>query len=418
MGGTKSHRHGYAPAVFVKRSRSPLRRWLVGAGLVLLLLIGVWFGGHPSWLPSPLRSAFVSKTANERLVQTTLDLIAKDYYRPVNTNKLLNDGLEGAVDSLNDPYSHYYPPALYHSFQYETNPQVAGIGVQVAAEPVDGGIEVEEVFQDSPAAKAGLVHGDIITAVGPTSLAGKTVDQGSKLIRGKAGTSVELTVARAGKKRTVTMTRADVTVPVASSKLVHYKGKAIGYLQFTQFTQDSAQQLRQQVQAMLKAGAQGLILDLRDNPGGLLTQAVGVASLFIKSGTIVSTRGRNQPTTVYTALGDAVAPTIPMVVLVDRGTASSAEIVTGALKDRGRAKVVGTNTYGKGVFQELQPLPGGAALDITVGEYFTPNGHNLGGGGVKEGKGIKPNVYVYDNPNAPGSHALKVAEQTVAGEIK
>jgi carboxyl-terminal processing protease len=398
--------------VFVKRSQSPWRRWLAGAAAVLLLLIGVWFGGHPSWLPSPLRSAFVSKTANERLVQTTLDLIAKNYYRPVNTNKLLNDGLEAAVDSLNDPYSHYYPPALLSAVKDEINPQVAGIGVQVAAEPVDGGIEIEEVFQDSPAAKAGLAHGDIITAVGSTSLDGKTVDQGSKLIRGRAGTDVELTISRDGKKRTVKITRADVTVPVASSKLVHYNGKAIGYLRFTQFTQDSAAQLQQQVHAMLKAGAQGLVLDLRDNPGGLLEQAIGVASLFIKSGTIVTTRGRNQPTTVYTALGDAIAPKIPMVVLVDRGTASSAEIVTGALKDRGRAKVVGTNTYGKGVFQEEMPLTGGATLDITVGEYFTPNGHNLGAGGVKEGKGITPNIH------ASGAQALRAAERAVAGEIR
>ena len=389
---------------------------------VVLLLIGVWFGGHPSWLPSPLRNAFVSKTADERLVQTTLDLISKDYYRRVDSGKLLNTGLEAAVASLDDPYSHYYPPALYRSFQYETNPQVAGIGVEVAAEPVHHGIEVEEVFQGSPAAKAGIRQGDIITAVGSKSLAGKTVDAGSKLIRGKAGTAVRLTISRTGNTRSVTITRADVTVPVAASKLFHYKGKALGYLQFTQFTEGSAEELDLQVQKMLKAGAKGLILDLRDNPGGLLEQAVGVASLFIKSGTIVTTRGRSQPTTVYTALGDAIAPTIPMVVVVDRGTASSAEIVTGALKDHGRAKVIGTRTYGKGVFQELMPLQGGGALDLTVGEYFTPNGHNLaaGGvaGGVKEGRGIKPNVYVYDNPAKPGTHALRVAEQTVAGEIK
>jgi carboxyl-terminal processing protease len=389
---------------------------------VVLLLIGVWFGGHPSWLPSPLRNAFVSKTADERLVQTTLDLISKDYYRRVDTGKLLNTGLEAAVASLDDPYSHYYPPALYRSFQYETNPQVAGIGVEVAAEPVHHGIEVEEVFQGSPAAKAGIRQGDIITAVGSKSLAGKTVDAGSKLIRGKAGTAVRLTISRSGNTRSVTITRADVTVPVAASKLLHYKGKALGYLQFTQFTEGSAEELDLQVQKMLKAGAKGLILDLRDNPGGLLEQAVGVASLFIKSGTIVTTRGRSQPTTVYTALGDAIAPTIPMVVVVDRGTASSAEIVTGALKDHDRAKVIGTRTYGKGVFQELMPLQGGGALDLTVGEYFTPNGHNLaaGGvaGGVKEGRGIKPNVYVYDNPAKPGTHALRVAEQTVAGEIK
>ena len=252
-------------------------------------------------------------------------------------------------------------------------------------------------------------------SVGSKSLNGRTITKDAELIRGKAGTVVTLTFVRKGKSHTVTITRANVAVPVAASKLIHYHGKRLGYLEFAQFTEGSADELRAQVQTMLKDHAQGLILDLRDNPGGLLAQAVGVASLFIKSGTIVTTRGRNQPTTVYTALGDAIAPKIPMVVLVDRGTASSAEIVTGALKDRGRAKVVGTHTYGKGVFQELMPLAGGGALDITVGEYFTPNGHNLGAGGVKEGKGITPNVYVYDNPNAPGTRALKVAESTVAG---
>src|SRR6202012_1533021 len=152
-----------------------------------------------------------------------LDMISKDYYVPVNTNKLVNDGLEAAVASLHDPYSHYYPPALYRSFNAEINPQVVGIGVSVATEPVHNGIEIEEVFQGGPAAKAGLRHGDLITAVGTTPLAGKSVDQGSKLIRGRAGTPVKLTISRAGKTRTITMTRAEVTVPVASSKVVNYK---------------------------------------------------------------------------------------------------------------------------------------------------------------------------------------------------
>jgi carboxyl-terminal processing protease len=118
------------------------------------------------------------------------------------------------------------------------------------------------------------------------------------------------------------------------------------------------------------------------------------------------------------AKGGAVAPKIPMVVLVDRGTASAAEIVTGALKDRGRAKVVGTRTYGKGVFQEIQPLPNGGALDITVGEYFTPNGTNLGGGGVREGRGIQPNVYALDNPHTSKDEGLQVGERTVAAEVQ
>ena len=398
------------------------KTWLRVTGVLLLLAVGLWFGGHPSWLPSSLRSVFVSQSANEKLANQVLGLIAKDYYRPVNLQALedtaTNQGLEAAVASLKDPYSHYYPPALYVSFQNAMSPQVDGIGVEVAAEPVDGGTEVEEVFQGSPAAKAGLERGDIITAVDGKSLAGKTVNQSGALIRGRAGTVVSLTIVRGKQRFSVRLRRADVVVPVVAAKLLRYHGKKIGYLQFTQFAQNSAAELRGQVRRMLKDGAQALILDLRDNPGGLVQQAIGVASIFIPRGTIVTTRGRDQPTTVYTALGNALAPTIPLAVLVDRGTASSAEIVTGALQDHHRAIVIGTHTYGKGVFQEIQPVAGGGALDITVGEYFTPDGQNLGAGGVKEGKGITPNIYVYDNPQAPGSKALRVAERTLAGELK
>jgi carboxyl-terminal processing protease len=139
--------------------------------------------------------------------------------------------------------------------------------------------------------------------------------------------------------------------------------------------------------------------------------------VFIPDGTIVSTDGRAQPRQVYMAKGNAIAPKLPTVVLVDAGTASAAEIVTGALQDRGRAKVVGTHTYGKGVFQEIEPLSNGGALDFTVGEYFTPSGRNLGGGGVKQGKGIQPNVYAFTKSTAKTDTALTVAEKTVAAEL-
>jgi carboxyl-terminal processing protease len=407
-------------------SKTSLRKLRLAVGVVLLIAVGLWFGGHPSWLPSPLRRVFVSQSANQKLTNQVMGLIGEDYFRKRDITTLENtatqEGLEAAVASLNDPYSHYYPPALYQSFQNALTPQVVGIGVEIADEPVHGGIEIEEVFQGSPAAKARLQHGDIITAVNDKSLAGKNINQSSALIKGNAGTSVRLAITRGKRKLKVTITRANVVVPVASSKLLTYKGKRIGYVAFTQFAQGSAAELRAQVRDMLRQHAQALILDLRDNPGGYVTQAIGVASTFIKSGTIVTTRGRSQPTTVYTALGDALAPTIPMAVLVDRGTASSAEIVTGALKDHRRATVIGTNTYGKGVFQEIQQVNGGGALDMTVGEYFTPNGENLaaGGvkGGVKEGKGITPNIYVHDNPQDPGRQALDVAEQTLAKQIK
>src|ERR1019366_7170740 len=188
-----------------------------------------------------------------------------------------------------------------------------------------------------------------------------------------------------------------------------FHGHKLGVVQLTSFTDGSGSELRAQVDKVLQGGAKGLILDLRENGGGLLEEAVNVASIFIPDGTIVTTRGRSQPTQVYLARGGAISTKIPMVVLVDRGTASSAEIVTGALNDRGRAKVVGTHTYGKGVFQEIKQLSNGGALDITVGEYFTPAGHNIGGGGVREGAGIKPDVYALDNPPTQADEALNVA---------
>jgi carboxyl-terminal processing protease len=383
--------------------------------LLGVLVLGIWLGGHPTWLPTALRDAFEENSGGP-LVTTVLDTISHDYYRPVNRSQLLNKGLVAMVASLDDPYSHYYSPSDYRTFLNQSNPHFGGIGVDVSQDP--RGLRVVDVFPGLPAAKAGLRHGDVIVRVGSRSLTGRSAEFASALIRGPVGSRVRLTVMRGSQSLTFSIVRANVVVPVASGKIVTYHGVKVGYLQFTSFTSGSGNQLRGDVRRVLREGAKGLILDLRENGGGLLAEAVNVASIFLPDGTIVTTRGRSQPTQVYRAKGNAIAPKIPMVVLVDRDTASSAEIVTGALKDRGRAEVVGTRTYGKGVFQEIEPMPGGGALDITVGEYFTPNGENLGGGGVREGKGIKPNVYAYTSPRAQSDVALSVAERTLAARIR
>jgi carboxyl-terminal processing protease len=382
---------------------------------IVVLALGLYLGGHPGWMPSGLRSAFVQSTEGDYM-QHILDLVDRDYFRRVNISKLANAGLTGAVASLHDPYSHYYTPATYRSFEQITNPTDDGIGIEVLPDP--HGLLVAEAFPGSPAARAGLQHGDLIVAVGRTSLAGRSATFAARLIQGRPGTRVTITVLEGTRRRVLTLTRANISIPVASSRLLHYDGRRIGYLQFTQFSQGSGDELRSQVRRMLADGAQGLILDLRDNGGGLLAQAINVASIFIPSGTIVTTRGRAVGEQVYTAQGNAIAPHIPLVVLVNRGTASSAEIVTAALKDHGRAEIVGTNTYGKGVFQEVRNFANGAALELTVGEYFTPNGHNLGGGGVKEGPGITPNVYVPEPPHALGDPQLTAAERVLVSKIR
>jgi carboxyl-terminal processing protease len=387
---------------------------LVVAGLVVLV-IGIWLGGHPSWLPTPVRNALVDDK-NAQLVTEELNMISRDYYRPVKSSQLLDKGLAGMVASLNDPYSRYYDPSAYRAFLNQSNPHLSGVGIDVVPDP--RGLRVVDVFPHSPAAQAGLAHGDVIVKVGSTPLGGRSADFASTLIRGRAGTQVVLTVARGKHERAITVTRANLVVPVASESIVTYHGIKIGYLRLTAFTDGAGAELRGYVIKALHAGAQALILDLRENGGGLLNEGVNVASIFIPDGTVVSTAGRSQPRQVYLARGGAISTRIPVVVLVDRDTASAAEIVTGALQDRGRAKVVGTHTYGKGVFQEIEPMSNGGALDITVGEYFTPSGRNLGGGGVREGGGITPNVYATDNARAAGDHALTVAESVVAAEVK
>ncbi|MFZ1996402.1 MAG: S41 family peptidase [Solirubrobacteraceae bacterium] len=382
---------------------------------VVVLLVGVWFGGHPSWLPRPVRSMFVAQDSNDKLLNQVLGLIQSDYYRKVSRSDLINKGLEAAVASLDDPYSHYYDPADYQSFQNQDDPHLTGIGIDIKLERQ--GLLVQDVFQGSPAAAAGLARGDVITEVGSTSLASRSLNFSASLIKGKAGTKVTLAVLRDKRRRVVTVRRADIVVPVADDHMLTYKGAKLGYVQLTRFTAGSGDQVRSDVAQVLHQGAKGIILDLRENGGGLLNEAVNVASVFIPDGTIVSTDGRAQPRQVYMAKGNAIAPKIPMVVLVDSGTASAAEIVSGALQDRGRAKVVGTHTYGKGVFQEIEPLSNGGALDFTVGEYFTPSGRNLGGGGVRQGRGIQPNVYASTKPTAKTDTALTVAEKTVADEL-
>jgi carboxyl-terminal processing protease len=400
--------------MFTQRSRAPRRAILI-AGAVLALVVGLWLGGHPSWMPTPLRNVFTSQDQNTQVVDEVFNLLQQDYYRKVSRQQLVNEGLAKAVASLNDPYSHYFDRTAYRAFQNEDNPHLSGIGIDV--DPARNGLRVLDVFPRSPAARAGLTRGDLIVGVGSTSLNGKPQAYSASLIRGRAGTRVDLSVRSGHRTRSVSVVRENLTVPVTTGRVIRFRGHRIGYVTLTSFTSGSGAQVRSQVKRVLRHGAQAIVLDLRENGGGLLQEAVNVASTFIPDGTIVSTAGRSQPRQVYLARGGAIAAHIPMAVMVDHGTASAAEIVTGALQDRGRAKVVGTHTYGKGVFQEIEPLPNGGALDFTVGEYFTPSGRNLGGGGVRRGAGITPNIRASTNLRSRVDTALRVAERTVAAEI-
>jgi carboxyl-terminal processing protease len=349
------------------------------------------------------------------VVDEAINRIAHDYYRPVSTGQLSSSSIAGAVSSLGDRFSHYLTPSEYKEFS--APPHFTGIGVAVG--PESRGLLIAHVFDSSPASRAGLHAGEVIVAVNGRALKGLSAEAAIALIKGPPGTDVRIAVERKGSHaapRSLKITRATISEPVVATSYKTVRGIKLATVALATFTPGAHGEVRQAVDKALRAGARGIVLDLRGNGGGLVEEAQLVASIFIPSGTIVTTRGRTQPTQVLLAVGDAISRSIPAVVLVDSHTASAAEIVTAALQDHRRATVVGTHTFGKGVFQEEEQLANGGALDITVGEYFTPSGRNLGGGGVKQGAGITPEVLV--SHGVDSAHGLNVALSTLAAKVR
>lgn len=393
-----------------------IRRALASLVLCLILLFaGIYLGAHPSGLPGVLRDPLVGDS-DTRVVNEAIEQIHDTYYRKVPEKELSNESIRGVVRSLDDRFSNYFNPKEYKKFNEQQSGEFAGIGVQVTK--VADGLRIVEVYDNSPAKDAKLRVGDVVTAVGPTSLKGKSSDASVALIQGKIGSPVVLTVRRGKTSRDVTIERATISVPVVSSAEKTVDGRKLAVIHLDQFSSGAHGELTAALKKAMKDGAKGVVFDLRNNPGGLVTEAQLVASAFLKDGKIVTTKGRAVETRTFSAVGDPVAPKLPLVVLVNRNSASAAEIVAGALQDRKRAELVGTRTFGKGVFQEVLELSNGGALDITAGQYFLPSGRNLGGAGVSTGSGLKPDVRAADDPKtAKQDEGLDKALDVLAGRV-
>jgi carboxyl-terminal processing protease len=394
-------------------------KWtIMPLALLVALLVGIWWGGHPAQLPSFVRSALVANPSDS-VISDALSDIQHDYFRPVARSGLIGGSIAGAVASLGDPYAQYEPPAAYGAFANPKPQHFSGIGIDVIS--THAGLSVQGVLPGTPAAQAGLRAGDLITAVGRRSLVGLANSAATGLIRGRPGTSVTLAVSRGARRLTITVRREVISAPaqLVLDDVVTYKHVPIGYIELSTFDVPGIHtQFAQALRSLLARHVKAIVLDLRDNGGGLVVEAQLIASMFIRSGVIVTTRGRTQPTETIYAVGHPLAPKLPMAVLVNGDTASAAEIVTGALQDHHRALVVGTRTYGKGVFQEVRELANGGAIDITVGQYYLPDGENLGRGGFRRGAGIKPNLLVSAAPSAKGDPQLQAALRALAARAR
>jgi carboxyl-terminal processing protease len=378
-----------------------------------LLAAGIYLGGHPRALPGPVADVLVGDK-QARVVSEALDEVQQRYYRPIPRAELADDAIGGLVGSLHDRFSQYFTPKAYAQFQQSQSSEFTGVGITVADDP--RGLRVVEVFDNSPAAGAKLRRGDVITAVNGTVLAKLPRVRAVAMIKGPPGTDVVLRILHKGRERNVRLARAVISVPAVASRPVQEGRRRLGVVKLAQFSSGAHAELYAAIRKLRKDGATGLVLDLRGNPGGLVTEAQLVASAFVAKGPIVTTKGRSVPTRTLNATGDPVAGKTPVVVLVDQDSASASEIVAGALQDSGRAPVVGTRTYGKGVFQQVIELSNGGALDLTAGQYFTPKGRNLGGPGTTPGTGLTPDVRAKDDPRTKADEALAVALRTLARE--
>jgi carboxyl-terminal processing protease len=382
--------------------------------LFAFLCAGLWLGGHPGELPGFLRDRFVATPAG--LTAEASGLIEDSYYRPVGGTELGNASLQGMVRELrqrhHDRFSEYFSPQNVESFNQAIEGRFSGIGLSIV--PVKRGLRAVQVFPGSPAARAGIAVGDTVVSVDGDSIAGESSQAATTRIKGPEGTQVTVGVldAKSGKVRQLKLTRAEVALPNVSSKVKEVGGRKLGYVRMLSFSEGVHALFANAVRKVEREGAEGIVLDLRGNPGGLLDEAVLSASIFLPADrVVVSTDSRTQGHNVHKTVGGAITK-LPLAVLIDRNTASAAEILTAALADDGGAPVVGTRSFGKGVFQEEKALANGGALKLTVGEYFTPAGVNLA-----RSHGIHPDVKASDNPETPADEGEERALGVLAGQV-
>lgn len=335
--------------------------------------------------PGGVLGATAEEEAAFRVFWEVWSSLKGNYYGDLPTPEEMTDGaIRGTLQTLDDPFTSYIAPDLARVINEDASGSFEGIGALVRMNQ-DNQIEISRPFQDQPADKAGIQAGDIVIAVDGQPTLGLGLYEAIGLIRGPAGSQVTLTIGRAGVDEPfdVTVTRAKIEIPIVESKML---SGDIAYISLFEFSTPATKRMEMALEDLLAQKPKGLVLDLRDNPGGFLQQAIEVSDLFMPAGVVLIERTSDGQEEIFRATSKGVAQDIPLVVLVNSGSASASEIVAGALQDSGRAKLVGEQTFGKGSVQLPQRLSNGAELRVTIARWFTPNDRAI------HGQGLKPDI--------------------------
>ena len=329
-------------------------------------------------------SAFSKNDLYEKidLFGEVLEKIKKDYVDEIDQAKMMDSAINGVLQSL-DPYSAYMSPELFKEMQTDTSGKFGGLGIEIGMEA--GVVKVITPIDDTPAAKAGIKSGDYIVKIGKEQVQGKSLMEAVKLMRGPVDSSIALTVRRKNVKKSLEfkITRKIIEVQSVSSEIIS-KDKNLGYIRLKSFNENSDKQFLKSLKQFEKnPKIKGYVLDLRNNPGGLLTKAINITDFFLSDGEIVSTKGRNiSETRKFFARGGDETKGKPIVVIINNGSASASEIFAGALKDHKRAIILGENSYGKGSVQSIIPLGNGGGMRLTISKYYLPSGKSISEVGV------------------------------------
>jgi carboxyl-terminal processing protease len=363
-----------------------IRERALWIGVVLILLIAA----ASSRLNSRIFAGDTERTfENLRLFNEIFNLLRTEYYdeSKVAPDKLTQGAIEGMIDALGDPHTAYMGKDIFAELQTDTKGEFGGLGIVIGVR--DNWITVIAPIDDTPAAQLGVKAGDRIIEIEGKSTEGYTTMDAVKVLRGKVGTSVTITVKRdqASDPLKFTIVRGIIKLETVKSTLID---KRIGYFRISQFSETTADALRQQIEKLLGQGIESIIVDLRNNPGGLLSSAIEISDMFLDRGIIVSTKGRNKSQNqVFQANPKPVAPALPLIVLVNEGSASASEIFAGAVKDNKRGILVGTKTFGKGSVQTVKELPDGSGIRITTALYYTPSGVSIDNTGIEPDETVK-----------------------------